>query len=325
MQVIKKTFEYFTAEKYRDLEYGTIYYVPGSSSQELNDYILARADEITVQLNNNASNWVTCRIVYLGKDNPLFTPSQKPTLHSAMLPMNDTPADAFSFLKASLDITEPSVIENALSEYFRTLQLMFDDILDKGTCSHYLLTSTILSPFDDEIRFSVSRREMDFEENRIKTCECLDMVYEEEEVEHFDYPSRLEITPITFQILLPDYHREIKFNAQIKALYVLFLNHPEGIRMKEIGDYKEEYKQLYLYFTNRGNVEQLRLAVDKLFDAYNPNTLNVKKSQCSEQLRIAIPEDNLRQYYEIQVHRGEPHKINLDRSLVSMPDFLHQL
>ena len=76
MQVIKKTFEYFTAEKYRDLEYGTIYYVPGSSSQELNDYILARADEITVQLNNNASNWVTCRIVYLGKDNPLFTPSQ---------------------------------------------------------------------------------------------------------------------------------------------------------------------------------------------------------------------------------------------------------
>ena len=124
---------------------------------------------------------------------------------------------------------------------------------------------------------------------------------------------------------MPDYHREIKFNAQIKALYVLFLNHPEGIRMKEIGDYKEEYKQLYLYFTNRGNVEQLRLAVDKLFDAYNPNTLNVKKSQCSEQLRIAIPEDDLRQYYEIEVHRGEPHKIKLDRSLVSMPDFLHQL
>ncbi len=325
MQVIKKTFEYFTAEKYCDLEYGTIYYVPGTSSHELNDYICARADEIAAQLNNDDRNWVTCRIVYLTKDNPLFAPSSKPTLHSAMLPTSDTPANACSFLKASLDITEPSIVEDALIEYFRTLQLMFDDILDKGTCSHYLLTSTILSPVDDQIRFSVSRREMDFDENRIKTCECLDMAYEEEDVEHFDYPSRLEITPNTFQVLLPDYHREIKFNAQIKALYVLFLNHPEGIRMKEIGDYKEEYKQLYLYFTNRGNLEQLRLAVDKLFDAYNPNTLNVKKSQCSEQLRIAIPEDNLRQYYEIQVHRGEPHKINLDRSLVSMPDFLHQL
>lgn len=325
MQGFKKSIEFYTDEKYRDLKYGTIYYVPGTSEHELDEYVSTHADQIAAHLNKNAHNWVTCQIICLDKENPLFAPHRNAAFYSAMLPTDDAPAGAYNFLMASLNISEPSVIENAFIEYFHTLQQMFDGILDEGTYSHYLLSSTILSPLDDQIRFSVSHREMNFDENRIKACECLDMAFEEEEVEHFDYPSRLEITPITFQILLPDYHREIKFNAQIKALYVLFLNHPEGIRMKEIGDYKEEYKQLYLYFTNRGNVEQLRLAVDKLFDAYNPNTLNVKKSQCSEQLRIAIPEDNLRQYYEIQVHRGEPHKIKLDRSLVSMPDFLHQL
>ena len=81
---------------------------------------------------------------------------------------------------------------------------------------------------------------------------------------------------------------------------------------------------IILYFTNRDNVERLRDSVEKLLDVLSPSALNVKKSQCSTALRHAIPEDELRQYYEIEVHRGEPHKINLDRSLVSMPDFLQK-
>jgi hypothetical protein len=325
MQGFKKSIEFFTDEKYRDLEYGTIYYVPGTSSHELDDYVCAYADEIAAGINEDDHNWVTCRIVCLAKDNPLFTPRRNAAFYSAMLPTNDTPAAAYSFLMASLNISEPAVIDDALTEYFSTLQQMFDEILDDGTYNRYLLSGTILAPLDDGIRFSVSKGEPEYNANYPSAYNTLDMACEEADVEQFDYPSRLEITPNTYQILLPDYHREIKFYAQTKALYVLFLNHPEGIRMAEIGDYKEEYKTLYLYFSNRDNVERLRDSVDKLLDVLSPSALNVKKSQCNKALKAAIPEDNLRQYYEIQVHRGEPHKINLDRSLVSMPDFLHQL
>lgn len=326
MQGFKKSIEFYTDKKYRDLEYGTIYYVPGTSSQILDAYLCTHADEIAARLNDNGLNWVSCHIDCLDKENPLFAHSQKPTLHSAMLPTNDTLPDAYSFLKASLEITDPDIMEKALSEYFHILQQMFDEILDDGAYSPYLLSGTILSPLEDEIRFSVSNRESCFEANYPHTNECLDLpcAAAEEETGHFDYPSRLEITPNTYQILLPDYHREIKFYAQTKALYVLFLNHPEGIRMKEIGDYKEEYKTLYLYFSNRDNVERLRDSVEKLLDVLSPSALNVKKSQCNKALKSAIPEDNLRRYYEIEVHPGQPHKISLDRSLVSMPDFLHK-
>ena len=326
MQGITKSMELFEGEQYRELEYGTIYYVPGASSQIHDNYVNAHADALAARLNSNDGNWVTCRIVCLDKDNPLFAPQTFPSFYSAMLPTNDTPPDAYNFLVGYLIISEPDVIMEALNDYFRTLQQLFDEILDEGTYRPNILRSTVLATLDDDLRCSAEGREVAVPEPCMKACECLDMAPNmacEEEEERFDYPSRLEITPNTFQVLLTDYCREIKFNAQIKALYVLFLNHPEGIRMAQIGDHKEEYKQLYLYFTNRSDTDQLRNAVERLFDVYSPNALNVKKSQCSAALRMAIPEDHLRRYYEIVVDRGEPHKINLDRSLVSMPDFLH--
>ena len=134
--------------------------------------------------------------------------------------------------------------------------------------------------------------------------------------------SRLEIKPKTYDILLKDYDLKLHFGAQIKALYVLFLLHPEGIRMKEIGDYKEEYKNLYFTFTNRSDIDRLRDSIEKLFDLLTPNALNVKKSQCHSELMRVIPDDNIRQYYEIEVKRGRPHKIRLNRKLVSIPESL---
>ena len=92
--------------------------------------------------------------------------------------------------------------------------------------------------------------------------------------------------------------------------------------MKEIADYKDEFKKIYFFLTNRSDTDKLRKSVDKLLDVCNPNALNVKKSQCNSAIRRAIPNDNLCKHYEIEVNYGLPHKINLDRSLVTMPDIL---
>jgi hypothetical protein len=64
----------------------------------------------------------------------------------------------------------------------------------------------------------------------------------------------------------------------------------------------------------------LRDSIDRLFDLWTPNAMNVKKSQCHAELRRAIPEDDLRAHYEIQVNRGGPHTILLNRELVTFPD-----
>lgn len=311
MQVIKKIFEYFTADKYRDLDYGTIYYVAGDDPK-INDYVLARIDHLSEMINQNDRNWVTCKIVYLDVTNPFFNTRKKATLYSPMLPFEGSPEDANIFFAAYLDITAPEVVEEAFSEYFSTLQQMFDEVLNTGHYEEYHLRNTILSASDDGIRFSVSRSRGDGIRFSVSMPKPLP----------FKEPSRLEITPYNLPVILPDYDREIHFGAQVKALYILFLRHPEGIRTKEIADYKEEFKSIYFWCSNRSNTEKLQESVDKLLDVCNRNALDVKKSQCNSLIRHVIPNEELNRYYIIEVVRGEQHKINLDRSLVSMPDNL---
>lgn len=311
MQSFRKYIEFFSEEKYRTLDYGTVYYVAGTASSDVNNYILSQIASIEERINGDKDNWVTCKIVYLSSDNNLFTAGKKAALYSAMLPFNGLEDDTPAFLSAYLNIDDTGLIERAISEYYSTLQQMLDEVLDRGTFQDYHLRQTILSAVDDHIRFAVSRKQDG------------DVMFS---ITPAPFPytklSRLVITPYTYNILLPDYNHEIHFTAQVKALYVLFLNHPEGIRMKEIADYKEELIHLYFCLTNRSDTDKLRESVNKLLDVCNPNALNVKKSQCNSAIRMAIPNDDLRKHYEIEVNYGLPHKINLDRSLVTMPDNL---
>ena len=311
MQSFRKSIEFFSEEKYRDLDYGTVYYVASRQTPELNEYVKTHADQIAEQINSDEDNWITCKIIYLEEDNPLFQATKKATLYSAMLPFDGLDDDIPAFLVAHLDIDDTELIEQVISGYYSTLQQMLDEVLDQGKFQDYHLRQTIVSADDSGIRFSISRKHDDGVMFSITPKPF-----------PFTELSRLLITPLTYIVLLPDYDCEIHFTAQVKALYVLFLNHPEGIRMKEISDYKEEYIHLYFCLTNRSDTDKLRKSVNRLLDVCNPNALNVKKSQCNLAIRRAIPNDDLRKHYEIEVNYGLPHKINLDRSLVTMPDIL---
>jgi len=311
MQSFRKSIEFFSEEKYRDLDYGTVYYVASRQTPELNEYVKTHADQIAEQINSDEDNWITYKIIYLEEDNPLFQSTKKATLYSAMLPFDGLDDDIPAFFVAHLDIDDTELIEQVITGYYSTLQQMLDEVLDQGKFQDYHLRQTIVSADDSGIRFSISRKQDDEVMFSITPKPF-----------PFTELSRLVITPLTYTVLLLDYDREIHFTAQVKALYCLFLNHPEGIRMKEISDYKEEYIHLYFCLTNRSDTDKLRESVNRLLDVCNPNTLNVKKSQCNLAIRRAIPNDNLCKHYEIEVNYGLPHKINLDRSLVTLPDNL---
>lgn len=68
--------------------------------------------------------------------------------------------------------------------------------------------------------------------------------------------ARATLSPLVitedYRFLLPGYgNREVQLSPIHKALYMLFLNHPEGIEFKNLVDYREELFVLYRKIGNR--------------------------------------------------------------------------
>ena len=58
--------------------------------------------------------------------------------------------------------------------------------------------------------------------------------------------SRLLITS-DYRFLLPDYgNKEVEMSPIHKALYLLFLNHPDGIESKHLSDHRDELLSIYM-------------------------------------------------------------------------------
>lgn len=368
---------YFAEEPYRNPDYGTVYYFPCDLTPQLNDFVKANAGRIAERINQNPRNWITCRIIPLDAESPLFNARRHDTLfqtdvmlYSALLPSEKDTSGQQPFLATRLGTPETGQFADLLAEYFDTLQEMLSELLDRGSYSVYHLKpfiddgfrdSAIAESYDEEDEkdkprvFKSTRiyRDWDDEDyaewliqNKLDDLDyvspssisddddfnqpadnssdwhepCFETVTDDNGETHHILLSRLTVTPYVYEVTLPDYDTFFHFTAQVKALYILFLNHPEGIRMKDIADYKDEYKRLYLCVTNRSDKDKLSRSVDKLFDAFSPNAMNVKKSQCN-----AVIQDTLRHspnripFYIIEVRRGEHHRINLPRELVSIP------
>ena len=71
---------------------------------------------------------------------------------------------------------------------------------------------------------------------------------------------------------------EVKMPALPKALYFVFLNHPEGFPLKHLIDYREELLSWYRRLSNRKNAEKY---IDKLVDSTG-NSANEKISRIRE-------------------------------------------
>lgn len=56
--------------------------------------------------------------------------------------------------------------------------------------------------------------------------------------------SRLVITE-DYRFILADYQKEVELQPVHKAVYLLFLAHPEGIEFKRLADYREELTKYY--------------------------------------------------------------------------------
>ena len=134
--------------------------------------------------------------------------------------------------------------------------------------------------------------------------------------ELFDYKPRLSRLTITsdYRILLPDYDIEIKMTPLVKAVYLLYLRHEEGIWFKNLVDYRDELLSIYARLTRFDDAERIKQSVNLLVDSTN-NSINEKCSRIREAF-VSQFSDEIAQYYYITGDRLSPKYIELDRSLV---------
>lgn len=117
------------------------------------------------------------------------------------------------------------------------------------------------------------------------------------------------------RIFLPAYNNiEIELSAQRKALYFLFLNHPEGIVLQHLEEYHKELMNYYKQ-TNGGVVTPRMEESIKKLETYGNNQLNVVITRIREAFCSKFDERLARHYY-ITGERGLAYKIGLPSELI---------
>lgn len=108
--------------------------------------------------------------------------------------------------------------------------------------------------------------------------------------------------------------KEVKMEPLIKAVYLLFLSHPEGILLKCLPDYRNEMTNLYLLLRPYGLTNRVEKSI---MDVTNP-TLNSINEKCTRIRKIfsGLLPSSVTKYYVISGKRGEVKKVELIRTNV---------
>ena len=112
------------------------------------------------------------------------------------------------------------------------------------------------------------------------------------------------------RIFLPDYNnKEIKMPPLSKAIYMLYLRHPEGIKFAYLPEYRDELLRIYELISGRDSREDIRRSIDDVTDPTR-NSINEKCSRI-KQAFLREFDDSIAKNYYITGGRGEAKKILL--------------
>lgn len=101
----------------------------------------------------------------------------------------------------------------------------------------------------------------------------------------------------------------------VKALFILFLRHSEGILLKQREQYREELEEIYSSISPNASREDVRARVGRLVSLQD-NSFSEKASVLNARLDELLPKAVSGQY-KIQGYNGHPRRIPLDPLLVS--------
>ena len=117
-----------------------------------------------------------------------------------------------------------------------------------------------------------------------------------------------------YRIFLGDERKEVHMEPLVKAVYLLFLQHPEGIIFKDLPDYRQELASIYNKVRPWGLTDR---ALQSIEDVTNPllNSINEKCARIRKAFVTKLDSSVAGQYY-IKGARGEAKKIDLPRDKI---------
>lgn len=118
----------------------------------------------------------------------------------------------------------------------------------------------------------------------------------------------------SYRIFLGDNHVEVHMEPLVKAVYLLFLSHPEGIVFKDLPDYRRELTKIYSEVRPWGLSER---ALQSIEDVTNPllNSINEKCARIRKAF-LNVMDARKAEHYYIKGSRGGVKSISLSRDLV---------
>ena len=111
--------------------------------------------------------------------------------------------------------------------------------------------------------------------------------------------SRLVITK-DYRFVLADYQVEVELQPVHKAVYLLFLAHPEGIEFKRLAEYREELRGYYMQTAKLLDKEKIEEGVNHLTDPLD-NAINEKCSRIKKAF-LELMDEYRASYYIISSH-----------------------
>lgn len=135
-----------------------------------------------------------------------------------------------------------------------------------------------------------------------------------------DFLEGMALPPLTIGVkpVFETLGKTVTLSPKEMAVYITFWQAgTEGIRLKEIGNHKEQLLDAYKRRYNRSNNEEIIRVVNRLADNTNASTLNETISKITSKFTRVLGEERVGNYI-IQGTPGEAYKISLPRNLVNI-------
>lgn len=121
-----------------------------------------------------------------------------------------------------------------------------------------------------------------------------------------------------FRIILPEYgNMEITLSHLTKAIYILFLRHPEGILLNDIYKYENELLEIYKTISYQVSLDKMKNSVKELIS--NDKAIFVHFSRVKSAFLQKFT-DSYAKFYYIQGEKGKPKSIKLSLSKIIFED-----